>query len=363
MCVHHTRLSVTGAGNSVDTNGLFTAGATPGVYTISATAESVTGTAIANVTPVPVLTRLKIIPDTVTVPLNASQQFTVRAYDQFDSLMTTPAITWSTTGTGNTISSTGIFTAGTNVGTHTVTAIADTVSGTAVVTTGYGCTVNNKHEAESSSNYASGPYLETCTDVGGGQNFAGLNTGKWFAYNTLNVPVSGLYNISFRVSTTAPAQISVGHSGMRFGIIDIPNTGGAWQTITDTITLPALSYTGIHVYSGTFKFNWFSIDNCAPDSLNASGLAYAKQPVENKNAPSRTVLFPNPTYGPVNVDIRPDAYKTAMLLDMQGRVISRWSIQQGQTRLNIDLGSLQNGVYILKLEGEKGTENLRVVKL
>lgn len=570
--------SVTGTGNSVDTNGLFTAGPNTGIYTITAAAGSVTGTAIAKVTPVPVLARLEISPDTVTVPLNASQQFTAKAYDQFDSVMSPqPAITWSTTGAGNMISAIGVFTAGTNIGTHTVTATADTISSTAVVTTGYACTVNNKHEAESSSNYASGPYLETCTDVGGGQNFAGLNTGKWFAYNTLNVPVagkyrislrvlstaaasvkighsgytfgiisipstggvwktvsdtitlpaltytgihvtsgtfkfnwfsidncadepqvltrivitpdtanvvaggsqqftatgydadsnmmalpavtwsvsgsgnvisstglltagatsgtftvtatvdsisatasvniqanactvnqkyeaesasnrapgpylqtctdvgggqnfaglwvndffayntlnvpvSGLYNISFRVSTTAPAQISVGHGGMRFGIIDIPSTGGAWQTITDTITLPALSYTGIHVYSGTFKFNWFSIDNCAPDSLNAGGMAYVKQE-ESKNVSSKTNLFPNPTYGPVNVDIRPDVYKTATLLDMQGRTVRQWNVLPGQVRLNLHIDAVQSGLYILKLEGEKETESLRVIKL
>jgi hypothetical protein len=272
-------------------------------------------------------------------------------------------VTWSVSGSGNVISSTGLLTAGATSGTFTVTATVDSISGTASVNIqANACTVNQKYEAESASNRAPGPYLQPCTDVGGGQNFAGLWVNDFFAYNTLNVPVSGLYNISFRVSTTAPAQISVGHSGMRFGIIDIPNTGGAWQTITDTITLPALSYTGIHVYSGTFKFNWFSIDNCAPDSLNANGMAYMKQE-ENRNVVSKTSLFPNPTYGPVNVDIRPDVYRTATLLDMQGRPVRRWNVLPGQTRLNFDVSSMQSGLYILKLEGEKETESLRVIKL
>src|SRR5690606_7331070 len=107
----------------------------------SATAESVTGTAVAKVTPVPVLTRLEISPDTITVPLNASQQFTATAYDQFDSVMQeAPPITWSATGAGNTISTTGIFTAGPTAGIYAVTATADTISSTAVVTTGYACT-------------------------------------------------------------------------------------------------------------------------------------------------------------------------------------------------------------------------------
>lgn len=569
--------SVTGTANEIDSAGLFTSGAVTGIYTISATAECVTGTAIAEVTPVPVLTRIAISPDTIMVPLNASQQFTATAYDQFDSAMSeTPAIVWAVSGSGNTISADGILTAGNNPGTYTVTATADTVSGTAVVTTGYTCTVNNKHEAESSSNYASGPYLETCTDVGGGQNFAGLNSGKWFAYNTLNVPVAGryrislrvlsttaasvkighsgytfgtisipstggvwktvsdtitlpaltytgihvmsgsfkfnwfsidncadepqvltrievtpdsvdvaaggyqqftatgydadsntmvlpavtwsvsgtgnsitagglltagltsgtytvtaaadsisgtasvnvvanactvndkyeaetasakapgpylqpctdigggqnyaglwvndyfayntlnvpapgLYNISFRVSTTAPAQIRVGHSGMVFGTIDVPSTGGAWQTITDTITLPALSYTGIHVHSGTFKFNWFSIDNCAPDSLNAGGMAFVK-PEETKGTIGAR-LYPNPVNSMAVVEMSADVYRTATLLDMQGKMVRRWNISSGQARLDLDLGFLQRGMYILKLEGDRETESLRLIRL
>ncbi len=75
--------------------------------------------------------------------------------------------------------------------------------------------------------------------------------------------MAGKYTISVRISTTAPAQLKVGHSGLTFGVINLPNTNGAWQTIKSTITLPALTYTGIHVVSGSFKFNWFSIDNCA----------------------------------------------------------------------------------------------------
>ncbi len=142
------------------------------------------------------------------------------------------------------------------------------------------CSVNTKYEAESFSARHSGPVLETCTDLGGGQNFTGLAAGHYFAYNTLNVPTAGLYRIHFRVSSTAPAQIKVGHSSFNFGIKAIPSTGGQWQTITDTITLPALTYTGIHVQSGSFKFNWFVIDNC--ETVTPSGVYNRSAPGNNK---------------------------------------------------------------------------------
>lgn len=250
------------AGNTITSSGLFRSAATGDFEITAAVSNSIFTKAFVRVKPVPVLTRIELAPDTAFVPVGASHQFIATGYDQNDSTIAfTP--TWSTSGSGNTISNTGVFTAGNSVAATTVTVSSGSITASAVVNTGYGCSVNNKHEAESTSNYSSGPYLQACTDVGGGQNFAGLATGHWFAYNTLSVPASGQYKVSLRVLSTAAARVKIGHSGLNFGEIDIPSTGGQWKTITDTITLPALTYTGIHVLSGSFRFNWFSIDNCA----------------------------------------------------------------------------------------------------
>ncbi len=354
--------SVSPGGSTINANGLFT-GAADGMYTVRATQGGISDTALARVIPVPVLTRIVLTPDSITVPLGASQQFAVIGYDQRDSVFAfTPA--WTVTGTGNTINNTGIFTAGSTPGNYVVTVSGAGVSGTADVTTGYTCTVNYKYEAESASNRATGPYLQTCTDIGGGQNFTNLHVNDWFAYSTLNVPVAGRYKISVRVSTTAPAQIWVGHSGYNFGTIDVPNTGGAWQTITDTMTLPALTYTGLHVGAGTFKYNWFSIDNCAIDTSAASSarMVYTKMPQATTDAKA-AILYPNPTTGRLVISLKAAVYKTLTVLDMQGTVVRQWNLREGETQITRDISGLVGGTYIIKLENAQQSATFRVVKL
>ncbi len=353
-------VSSTGDG-CMNTRGIFTSSDT-GNYLIQAVAGNITGTANAHVITPPVLTRIVLTPDTATVPLRASQRFIAKGYDQRDSLFAFKPV-WSTTGAGNTIDTTGIFTAGNTPGTYTVTVSGGSVSATAVVTTGYTCSVNDKYEAESASNRATGPILEACTDVGGGQDFTNLKVSDWFAYNTLNVPVKGLYTISLRVRSTAPASISVGHSGYNFGTIAIPSTGGTWQTIKDTMTLPALNYTGIHVKSGTFKFNWFSIDNCAVDSSSAR-IAYAKpeQPVEHADA-GKPILYPNPTTGQLTIHLNGLSYSRLTLLDIRGNVLRQWVIPAGEKQVSRNISGLADGIYMLWLEGVDKTKTFRVVKL
>lgn len=354
--------SVSGSGaSSINANGLFNASAT-GNYRVQAAAGSIIDTATVWVTTPPVLTRIAIIPDTITVPLGAGQQFVARGYDQHDSLFTFKP-TWSTTGTGNTIDSTGAFTAGNTPGTYSVTATGGAVSATAVVSTGYTCTVNDKYEAESASNRATGPILETTTDIGGGQDFTNLKKDDWFAYSTLNVPAKGKYTISLRVWSTAAATAWIGHGGSNFGTIAIPSTGGTWQTVKATITLPALSYTGIHVGSGVFKFNWFTIENCAVDSSLAR-MAFAKpvSPIDSTNT-GKILLYPNPTSGQLTVNLDGGAYRFLTLMDIRGSVIRQWVIQKGDKQISKNISTLPAGTYLLRLEGGNKSKSFRLVKL
>lgn len=255
--------TVSGTGNLISAGGLLRTDST-GQYTVTATSGALSGAAFVNIVGVPVLSRIDIKPDTVVVPVRASQQFTAKGYDQYNTQVPlTDTVFWSVTGSGNSISTSGVLTAGNAPGTFIVTANSGTVTGTLPVELGYTCSVNNRYEAESASSRAPGPTLETTDDTSGVQHFTGITAGKWFAYNNLKVPSPGKYNIRLRVSTTAAAKIKIGHGTFTFRIIDVPSTGGQWQTISDTLTLPALSYTGIHGVSGTFRFNWFSIDNCA----------------------------------------------------------------------------------------------------
>jgi len=350
--------SVSSAGSSINANGLFSANTT-GNYLVLATEGTITDTATVSVITPPILTRMVLVPDSVVVPLRASQQFVAKGYDQRDSSFSFKPI-WSTTGNGNTIDTNGVFTAANTPGTYSVTASSGTMTVTAVVVTDYTCSVNDKYEAESASNRAPGPVLETTTDTEGGQNFTNLKVNDWFAYNTLNVPVKGSYTISLRVRSTAASTAWIGHGGSNFGTITIPSTSGTWQTIKATITLPALSYTGIHVGSGTFKFNWFRIDNCAVDS-SAALMAYTKPEhlVEN----TALLPYPNPTNSILTINLKNTSYKLLTLADIRGNVLRRWIISKGDKQVSKDISSLASGTYILKLEGGNKTKTFKVVKL
>lgn len=301
-----------------------------------------------------VLSRIELSPSNAAVAPGETQQFTATGYDAEDEEMTIPSPVWSITGTGNAISATGLVTADTVAGTYTVTLSSDTVLATANFSV-MNCTVRDKYEAESASNRHPGPYLQTCTDIGGGQNFAGLYTGHWFAYDALNVPDSGLYTISLRVSSTTASQVRIGHSSYTFAVIDIPSTGGAWQTIKDTLTLPALSYTGIHVLSGSFKFNWFSLDNCEIPGGTARGAGLAPAPLSvllPDNESSGIRVYPNPTEGAVAINLDRPGYHTITLTDISGRVLRRWTISRTQRLWSVDLGPIKSGLYVLTLEGD-----------
>jgi beta-glucanase (GH16 family) len=254
---------VNGAGSQVTGDGHFSSDSV-GRFTITASSGSLSGHAYVNVVSAPVFSRIAIMPDTLVVPVGASQQFTAKGFDQYDTpVPLTDTINWSVTGSQNTISQTGLLTAGNTPGTFPVSAASGGVTGVLNVTIGYGCTVNNRYEAETASARAPGLTPVATDDTSGTLHFEGITAGKWFAYNNLKVPSAGRYNIRLRVSTTAPATIRIGHGAYTFRIINVPSTGGVWQTISDTLTLPAIAYTGIHGVSGSFRFNWFAIDNCA----------------------------------------------------------------------------------------------------
>jgi hypothetical protein len=109
-----------------------------GSYTLQVTVKdqgNLTATSSVTVTVNQTLTSVVVSPSSATVSTSATQQFTATARDQFaTNLATQPTFTWSVSG-GGTISSSGLFTAGTTAGgPYTVTAQSGGVSGNASVT-------------------------------------------------------------------------------------------------------------------------------------------------------------------------------------------------------------------------------------
>ncbi|HEX8691060.1 MAG TPA: Ig-like domain-containing protein [Longimicrobium sp.] len=117
-------LTWSATGGTVTQSGLFTAGASPGSYTVTATAPngvagSASGTVTAGPPSNPTLTGILVTPNGASVQAGATQQY--QAVGQLSSGGTSQvAVTWSAT--GGTISAGGVYTAGSTAGSFKVTA-------------------------------------------------------------------------------------------------------------------------------------------------------------------------------------------------------------------------------------------------
>lgn len=125
--------SQTVGGSSVSSSGLFTAGTTAASGSVTAENGGVSGsTGVTVYRNAAVLTTISLSPSSASVQATRTQQFTAACRDQYALTMTCPALTWSTTVSGGSVSGTGLFTAGTTLSTGSVVrAQSGSVSGTA----------------------------------------------------------------------------------------------------------------------------------------------------------------------------------------------------------------------------------------
>jgi hypothetical protein len=97
-------------------------------------AGGLTASSPVSVTVQQTLTSMTLSPASASIATSATQQFTATGYDQFGASMgTQPAITWTVSGVGS-VSTSGLYSAGTTAGTATITATSGGVSKTASVT-------------------------------------------------------------------------------------------------------------------------------------------------------------------------------------------------------------------------------------
>ncbi|MEP7346856.1 MAG: hypothetical protein ABI877_16405, partial [Gemmatimonadaceae bacterium] len=125
--------SVVAGGGAISNSGMFTAGATPGTYvTVKATSGGVSRTATVVVIAGP-LASITIAPNPVSLAIGGVQQFSAVGKDASGNVVPlTP--TWSVIAGGGAVNGTGLFTAGTVVGTYTNTVQASS-GGIAVTAT------------------------------------------------------------------------------------------------------------------------------------------------------------------------------------------------------------------------------------
>jgi hypothetical protein len=125
----------TATGGTISSAGLYAAGTTGGTYRVVAATGNLADTSVVTVTvattSIRTLTSLVLTPASAALVAGATQQFTVAA-TWSDGATTAPALTWSAT--GGSVSSGGLYTAGTTGGTFRVLAASDTRADTSAVT-------------------------------------------------------------------------------------------------------------------------------------------------------------------------------------------------------------------------------------
>ncbi len=132
--------------------------------------------------------------------------------------------------------------------------------------------VSIKVEAESYVEM-SGIQTENTSDIGGGQNLGFIDSGDWADY-TIDLPVSGVYRISFRVASdraegSRAGIINILEGGeTSVGTIDVLGTAGwqTWTTISRYVTFSASGVQTLRVefFAGGFNFNWFELIKANP---------------------------------------------------------------------------------------------------
>ncbi|MGJ8638531.1 MAG: S8 family serine peptidase [Opitutaceae bacterium] len=140
----------------------------------------------------------------------------------------------------------------------------------------------NQIEAEVAfpSNH-SGIQLETCNDVGGGQNVAYIENGDWTEY-AIDIPVAGEYWIEVRIASNNNdgGTINLSSNSSPIGSITVPDTNG-WQTWVTRGTYVTFPTSGTKVlrmdFAGgagsLFNVNWLNFSEKLTIGLwEASGI-------------------------------------------------------------------------------------------
>jgi endoglucanase len=182
--------------------------------------------------------------------------------------------------------------------------------------------------------------LESCSDVGGGQNTGYANRGDYLDY-VLYVEQSGTYVLDFRVASdysggALAMQVDRGQGFKTIGNVSFPRTGG-WQTWT-TQSVPVSLEQGKYVFrllvtGNEHNLNWFQFR-----------IPVSVRPVP-ADEPFR--IYPNPASGHITVVAgSSDSDPLVEVWDSLGRKVFKQQLTGGYGE--IDVSSWTEGIYFVR---------------
>ena len=307
----------------------------------------------------PVLTSITLTPNPASVAVGQTVQFTAVGKDQNGNVMSiTP--TWSVSGTGNSISTSGLLTAST-AGSFTVTASSGSVSGTSTVTVNAaGLNIPGKIEAEAYTSM-SGIATEATADAGGGQNIGYIDANDYMDYN-VNVTAAGTYTATFRVACwIANGQLQLKSGSTVLATVNLPNTSGGqnWQDVSVSVTLPQGAQTlRVLCVTGGFNFNYINFTTLKSKQISEAGPSVSES----------LRVYPNPvTDQHLTIDLAGYAANEELRIsisDISGKTVKESLIQTGNDgayNQTIELSNFPTGLYILNVIGGKSVQMKKLI--
>ncbi|MDC0463488.1 carbohydrate-binding protein [Flavobacteriaceae bacterium] len=213
-------------------------------------------------------------------------------------------------------------------------------------------------QAESFTNQ-SGLATENTTDTGGGLNIGYTDVNDYAEYPVF-ISQSGIYDLNLRVAAqwqSGQIEISLIENGTSeiLGLFNLPVTGGwqSWVTNSNEVDLIAGVYTlRIRVAQPGFNFNWMEF-LYSDSNLSTNTLEVPKPYIS---------LYPNPVNSTLTVKTtQNNIIDNITLFDISGRVIL---VKKGTNSVSekINLSSLSNGSYFIKISTDSGEVTKKIIK-
>ena len=213
-------------------------------------------------------------------------------------------------------------------------------------------------QAESFTNQ-SGLATENTTDTGGGLNIGYTDVNDYAEYPVF-ISQSGIYDLNLRVAAqwqSGQIEISLIENGTSeiLGLFNLPVTGGwqSWVTNSNEVDLIAGVYTlKIRVAQPGFNFNWMEF-LYSDSNLSTNTLEVPKPYIS---------LYPNPVNSTLTIKTtQNNIIDNITLFDISGRVIL---VKKGTNSVSekINLSSLSNGSYFIKISTDSGEVTKKIIK-
>ncbi|MDA3890520.1 MAG: discoidin domain-containing protein [Salinivirgaceae bacterium] len=200
-----------------------------------------------------------------------------------------------------------------------------------------------------------GIQLEATSDAGGGDNVGWIDAGDWMNY-TVNVPSSGLYNVSYRIASapgTGVLNFEVSNQTLASTAIDATGSWQTWQTLSTSVMLTEGSQTiQLYAQSGGFNINWFELE---ANSAKAGELAQI-----NNKLSDQFSIYPNPFVNLLNIETE-SPITNVNIFNIDGSLVYTAKQNQHKNKISLDLSTLSQGVYFLQVECDSNIHTQKII--